>query len=253
MPRASRYLIEGYVYHLTHRCHDRRFLLKFKQERELYREWLRIGAQRYNVSIYAYCITCNHTHIVVQVDDREAVARLMQLPSGVVAKALNQRKGHGDAVWEHPYQCTMVENGPHLLRCLRYVDLNMVRAGKIMHPNKWRWCGYDELTGRRHRYQIVDVERLAKRLEISSVDSFFELHYKGIEEQLQLRKLEREAHWTEALAVGSHEFIAVAASRYQQRQKLSQYPVRGESKTDAWALRESGSGYNTDSVAKTQF
>jgi len=32
MPRASRYLRSGYTYHLTHRCHDRRFLLKFVRE-----------------------------------------------------------------------------------------------------------------------------------------------------------------------------------------------------------------------------
>ena len=54
MPRASRYMVEGYTYHLTHRCHDRQFLLKFKQERDAYREWLRIGVQRYGVSVFGY-------------------------------------------------------------------------------------------------------------------------------------------------------------------------------------------------------
>ena len=61
MPRASRYLREGWTYHLTHRCHDRRFLLRFKQEREAYRKWLRIGAARYGVSIYGYCVTSSHS------------------------------------------------------------------------------------------------------------------------------------------------------------------------------------------------
>ena len=27
MPRANRYILPGYVYHLTYRCHDRKFLL----------------------------------------------------------------------------------------------------------------------------------------------------------------------------------------------------------------------------------
>ena len=46
MPNASRYLEPGYTYHLTHRCHDRRFLLKFGRDRDLYRHWLREGARR---------------------------------------------------------------------------------------------------------------------------------------------------------------------------------------------------------------
>jgi REP element-mobilizing transposase RayT len=28
MPRANRYILPGRVYHLTHRCHDRQFLLR---------------------------------------------------------------------------------------------------------------------------------------------------------------------------------------------------------------------------------
>ena len=29
MPRANRYILPGHAYHVTHRCHDRSFLLKF--------------------------------------------------------------------------------------------------------------------------------------------------------------------------------------------------------------------------------
>ena len=29
MPRASRYFMPGYVWHVTHRCHKKEFLLKF--------------------------------------------------------------------------------------------------------------------------------------------------------------------------------------------------------------------------------
>ena len=111
-------MVEGHTYHLTHRCHDRRFLLRFKRERKAYREWLRVGVKRYGVSVYGYCITSSHTHVVAHVDDREAVARLMQLASGALARQLNERKGHEGSVWEHPYQCTMVQNGRHLLNCL---------------------------------------------------------------------------------------------------------------------------------------
>jgi hypothetical protein len=37
MPRASRYFLPGYVWHITHRCHQKEFLLKFSRDRK---RWL---------------------------------------------------------------------------------------------------------------------------------------------------------------------------------------------------------------------
>jgi hypothetical protein len=34
MPRANRYILPGYIYHLTQRCHNRKFLLRFRLDRE---------------------------------------------------------------------------------------------------------------------------------------------------------------------------------------------------------------------------
>ncbi len=62
MPRATRYLQNGYIHHLTHRCHNGRFMLQFSKERNHYREWLRIGAQRYRVAVLGCTITSNHVH-----------------------------------------------------------------------------------------------------------------------------------------------------------------------------------------------
>jgi putative transposase len=33
MPRASRYFLPNHIWHITHRCHQRDFLLKFARER----------------------------------------------------------------------------------------------------------------------------------------------------------------------------------------------------------------------------
>lgn len=244
-------MVEGYTYHLTHRCHDRRFLLKFRKERDAYREWLRIGVKRHGVSVYGYCVTSNHVHVVVHVDDREAVARMMQLPSGVVARSLNRRKNHGNSVWEHPYQCTMIQNGVHLLRCLRYVDLNMVRAGKVRHPGEWRWCGHDELTGHRQRYRILDLDRLVQHLELPDVECLFRVHKEGIEELIRREDMKRQAHWTEALAIGDQEFITAAESLHRQRRRFARYPIGTEGKTETWAVREARCAYTNDSDAES--
>jgi hypothetical protein len=40
MPRANRHYIPGYVWHITHRCHKREFLLKFSRDRRRWLAWL---------------------------------------------------------------------------------------------------------------------------------------------------------------------------------------------------------------------
>ncbi|MFO7870215.1 MAG: transposase [Kiritimatiellia bacterium] len=242
MPRASRYLIEGYTYHLTHRCHGKEFLLRARKDRQRYREWLREGVARFRVPVYAYSITRNHVHVVVHAVDREAVGKLMQLAAGSLAMHYNPRNNRNGSMWEHPYHCTIIQDGRHLLNCIRYIDLNMVRAGEAAHPREWRWCGYDELTGQRSRYRILDINGLAERVGFGSADKFHEWYKGSIEQRLSAGGLGREEHWTTALAVGSENFVSSLKGLYPQRVRLSvnRTPEGGE-----WVVHEERSSYGT--------
>ena len=236
MPRASTYLLEGYTYHLTHRCHNKSFHLKLARDRDTYRKWLLEGVTRYKVPVYAYTITSNHVHVVVHVDDVESVAQMMHLAAGSTAKQYNVRTDHLASVWEHPYQCTLIKGKEHLFNCIRYIDLNMVRAGTVSHPEKWRWCGHDELTGKRKRYRILDRERMLESLEIDCFDEFAENYKYSVEQKLQ-QPLTREACWTETLAVGPKSFIKNADQLYSKRHTL--YPSKADTPhSEAWCVRE---------------
>ncbi len=240
MPRACDYLVEGYTYHLTHRCQEQLFLLNAARERDAYREWLREGVKRYGVPVYGYSITCNHVHVIVHASDREAVSRLMQLASGATAKGFNTRKDRKNAMWEHPYHCTVIQNGKHLLNCLCYVDLNMVRTEKIKHPGAWRWCGYHELTGSRKRYRILDIEHLVAKTSRGSVSEFQQWYRDKIEEKLSKGRLKREAHWTDSLAVGDHDFVEQITKEYRNRYRFAVQ----ETAQGVWSVREGSVPYN---------
>jgi len=74
MPRANRHYIPGYVWHITHRCHKKEFLLKFSKDRRLWLRWLFEAKKRYGISILNYTVTSNHVHVLV-VDDGERVSK----------------------------------------------------------------------------------------------------------------------------------------------------------------------------------
>ena len=62
MARAKRHFIPGYIWHITHRCHKREFLLKFARDRRRWLYWLYQAKKRYGLTILNYMVTSNHIH-----------------------------------------------------------------------------------------------------------------------------------------------------------------------------------------------
>ncbi|VAW65047.1 Transposase and inactivated derivatives [hydrothermal vent metagenome] len=51
MPRANRHFLQGHVWHITHRCHKKEFLLKFIKDKKRWRHWLFESKKRYGLSV----------------------------------------------------------------------------------------------------------------------------------------------------------------------------------------------------------
>ena len=129
MPRANRYFLPGYIWHITHRCHKREFLLKFARDQRRWLQWIFEAKKRFGVTILNYSVTSNHAHLLMKdAKGRDAIPRTMQLVAGRTGQEYNQRKNRGGAFWEDRYHATAAEEGVHLSQCMVYVDLNMVRA-----------------------------------------------------------------------------------------------------------------------------
>ena len=93
MPRANRYHIPGCIWHITHRCHKREFLLKFARDRRRWVRWLFEARKRYGLTVLNHMVTSNHIHLlVVDGDDESTIARSMQLVAGRTAQDYNLRK-----------------------------------------------------------------------------------------------------------------------------------------------------------------
>jgi putative transposase len=161
MARANRHFIPGYIWHLTHRCHKREFLLKFARDRSRWLQLLFEARKRYGVSILNYTVTSNHIHLIVtDSGSPESIPRTMQYVAGKTGQEYNRRKKRKGAFWQDRYHATAIESGAHLRQCLVYVDLNMVRAGVVNHPAQWKWSGFNEIQSPKRRYRIIDHHRL---------------------------------------------------------------------------------------------
>ncbi len=65
MARANRLYLVGQIWHLTHRCHQRQFLLKFARDRQTWIDWLFDARKRFGLCVLDYMVTSNDIHLLV--------------------------------------------------------------------------------------------------------------------------------------------------------------------------------------------
>ncbi|HEX2958735.1 MAG TPA: transposase [Chitinispirillaceae bacterium] len=220
MPRANRHFLTGYIWHITHRCHGKEFLFNDQADRNCWLSLLRKARDRFGITVLGYCVTCNHIHLMLEdTGIIDAIPRSMQFMQGQFAQSYNRNTGRINAFWGDRYFATAIQSGIHLIRCLAYIDLNMVRAGIVTHPDQWRECGYKEIHNECTRDGIINKNRLAALLDCKDFQSLKKVHDQIIEETLQKEELIRDSRWTESLAVGSQVFTERFAERLGDRLK----------------------------------
>lgn len=241
MPRAKRFYAPGLVWHITHRCHKKEFLLKFAKDRARWINWLYEAKIRYGLCVLNYIVTSNHIHLLVLDTTKNVISNGMQLIAGRTAQEYNKRKNRKGAFWEDRYHATAVDTNDYLLRCMVYVDLNMVRTGRVKHPSQWPASGYNEIQNRPERKGIINIDQLLVLLNIDQYQSLQQLHRQWVEEELQRDRLQRIPSWSESVAVGSETFV----EQTKEQLKSSAYHLNCKPSDDKYILKEPQATYQT--------
>lgn len=245
MARANRHYIPGYVWHITHRCHKKEFLLKFARDRKRWIHWLFEARMRFNLSVLNYMVTSNHIHLLVYDNNGEdAIPKSMQLIAARTGQEYNIRKQRKGAFWEDRYHATAIEKSSHLNHCLIYIDLNMVRAAVVDHPEKWPFCGYNEIQQPPARYRIIDQDNLARLMGCKDLPQLQANHKRWVQAALEANNRSRQARWTESIATGSKSFVEEVKSSLAA--KAIGKSITGDD--DQYQLRENVSGFGNSSL-----
>jgi REP element-mobilizing transposase RayT len=215
MPRANRSYLPGLIWHVTHRCHKKEYLLKFHRDKMLWIRWMHEAKLRFGLTVLNFMITSNHIHLMALAGRAEAagtsrpISRTIQLAHSRLAQEYNLRKERHGAYWEDRFHATAIETGTQFAKCLTYVDMNMVRAAVVGHPRDWEFCGYREMVRPdiRPRLRLVDENVLAGLIGARDHRSLARMRDAWIEEAIRKGQLEREPLWTESVAVGGEDFL----------------------------------------------
>jgi putative transposase len=170
-----------------------------------YLRWLKEGAERYNVDIHAYVLMTNHIHILATAHDSDGITRMMQYLGRHYVPYINHTYGTSGSIWEGRYKACLIHDEEYLLTCMRYIELNPVRANMVRSPGQYRWSSYrcngqgkeDELV-KPHTLYLGLGRTMPTRLE--AYKAFFKAHLdKGVLDDIR-------AAWQTGTPLGNDYF-----------------------------------------------
>jgi putative transposase len=107
-----------------------------------YLGWLGRYARRHGCSVHAYVLMGNHVHLLLTPSRENGVAGLMRSLGERYARYAGEAHQRVGALWEERYEAVPVHVGRYLLSCMRYIELNPVRARVVEWPAEYRWSSY---------------------------------------------------------------------------------------------------------------
>lgn len=142
MPRRPRLHLPGVPQHVIQRGVDRLPVFFSDDDCRFYLDWLDEYTSKHDIALHAYCLMTNHVHLLVSAPSAGALGCLMQDMGRRYVQYVNRTYRRSGGLWQGRYKASYVQSERYLLACMRYVELNPVRAGMVQAPGEYRWSSY---------------------------------------------------------------------------------------------------------------
>lgn len=142
MPRRARFCPAGYPTHIIQRGNNRNAIFACDADMGSYAHWLLEAADRFAVAIHGWVFMTNHVHLLATPSCNNSLSRLMQYLGRLYVRHFNHAYSRSGTLFEGRFKTCIVQQDRYLLTCLRYIELNPVRAGMVRDPGDYRWSSY---------------------------------------------------------------------------------------------------------------
>jgi putative transposase len=216
MARLPRLAVAGLSHHVIQRGHNRQPVFLDDADRHAYLSALREAAALQRVAVHAYVLMDNHIHLLVTPPTAEALSKMLQALGRRYVSAFNRRHGRAGTLWEGRFRATVLESGPHVLTCMRYIEQNPQRLIPPTAATDYLWSSAAHHLGQR-RDPLLTGHALYWALGNTPFER--ELAWRSLLDDA-LGSAEVQAHTDSALkgwALGSGAFLAGLGATTERR------------------------------------
>ena len=142
MSRMPRIFIDGMTQHVIQRGNNRSDIFKSVADYEMFSDCLQEASIRCGFRIHAYVLMTNHFHVMATGETAGSIPRAMQAIGRRYVPYFNRRYSRTGTLFEGRYRSILLGDERYWYACLRYVEMNPVRAGLVETPDLYRWSSY---------------------------------------------------------------------------------------------------------------
>lgn len=132
----------GHTLHVAQRGCGRAPCFSGEADRAAYLEGLARHAAASGCAVHGYVLMGNHVHLLLTPARADSVAWLLHHLGDHYTRHLDAAHGHTAPVWDERPEIRPVFPRRYLLGCMRYIEMNPVRAGLVVRPGDYRWSSY---------------------------------------------------------------------------------------------------------------
>jgi putative transposase len=142
MPRKPRFYQPGMPVHVFQRGHNKEPVFFDDEDYLVYLRYLKASADVCGCRVHAYVLMTNHVHLLVTPESSTAISVLFQCVGRHFVPYMNKTYQRRGSLWEGRHKGNIIESEAYFLICMRYIEMNPVRAGMVDHPAEYRWSSY---------------------------------------------------------------------------------------------------------------
>lgn len=142
MARKPRFTIPGIPQHIIQRGNNRDPCFFSEADYARYLEILQEAADKNTAAIHSYVLMTNHVHLLATPGHENAISLMMQDIGRKYVRYINHTYQRSGTLWEGRFKASLIDSEAYLLTCMRYIELNPVRATMVVHPAEYRWSSY---------------------------------------------------------------------------------------------------------------
>lgn len=142
MARLPRFFVSGQPLHIIQRGNNHARIFRHRTDYRLFLEYLRKASRLHGVLVHAYVLMTNHVHLLATPVNEDSVPKALQSVGRRYVQRFNWTYGRSGTLWEGRYRACPIDSDKYLFTCMRYIELNPVRAGLVRQPHDYAWSSY---------------------------------------------------------------------------------------------------------------
>lgn len=92
--------------------------------------------------VHAYVLMANHVHLLATPKAENDIGLLFQHIGRYFVPYINKTYRRRGSLWEGRHKGNILDSEAYFLNCMRYIEMNPVRAAMVEHPGQYRWSSY---------------------------------------------------------------------------------------------------------------